>query len=109
MNRFFFFFSILLTLLKLVPGLQNKRSDEPASDSKNCYCLLRGIFGTNLKLRKPSLVPRNIKHHLLNTCAKFSEKKNLFLPLNTHTHGTCAYQGVRNISFLTNFAYVLNE
>ena len=23
--------------------------------------------------------------------------------------GTCAYQGIRNISFLKNFAYVLNE
>ena len=44
--------------------------------------------------------------HLLSTYAKFSEKLTFLTPLiSTHT---CAYRGVRNVSFSENFAYVLN-
>ena len=38
---------------------------------------------------------------------KFSEKMNISYTL-TRTH-TCAYQGVRNVSYSENLAYVLNE
>ena len=48
--------------------------------------------------------------HLVRTQAKFSEKTKIYYPL-IRTR-TCAYQGVRNVSFLenfANFANVLNE
>ena len=38
---------------------------------------------------------------------KFSEKLTFLTPWYAHVH-TCAYQGVRNVSFSENFAYVLN-
>ena len=38
--------------------------------------------------------------HSFRTYVKFSEKLTLL---------TCAYQGVRNVSFSENFAYVLNQ
>ena len=39
----------------------------------------------------------DVRDHSFSTFAEASEKR------------TCAYQGVRNVSFLENFAYVLNE
>ena len=48
-----------------------------------------------------------IRDHSFSTYAKFSEKTNVSYPL-IRTR-TCAYQGVRNVSFSENFAYVLNE
>ena len=53
-----------------------------------------------------NLLPRIeffIRRHPLSTYAKFSEKLT-FLNL----WDTCAHQGVRNVSFSENFAYVLN-
>ena len=41
-----------------------------------------------------------ITGHPFSTYAKFSEKFIFFTP--------CAYQGVRNVNFSENFAYVLN-
>ena len=41
-----------------------------------------------------------------STYARFSEK--LFLPPDTYTRAQ-AYQGVKNVSFSKNFAYILNE
>ena len=41
--------------------------------------------------------------HPFSTCAKFSEK------LTFLTSRTCVYQGVKNVSFSENLAYVLNE
>ena len=50
-----------------------------------------------------------IKDHSFSTYTKFSEKnKHYFLPLDTHKR-MCASQGVRNISFSEDFAYVQNE
>ena len=42
-------------------------------------------------------------YHSFSTYAKFSEKPN------TSYADVSAYQGVRNVSFLENFAYVLNK
>ena len=50
-----------------------------------------------------SLFWRFEREHLFSTYAKFSEKLIFLNPR------TCAYQGVRNVSFSENFAYVLNE
>ena len=44
--------------------------------------------------------------HLFSTFAKFSDKTNISYPL-IRTR-TCAYQGVKNVSFSENFANVLN-
>ena len=41
----------------------------------------------------------------LSIYAKFSEKLTFLTPWYTHT---CAYQGVRNVSFSENFPYVIN-
>ena len=49
-----------------------------------------------------------ILDHLFSTYAKFSEKLT-FLPPPLIPTRTCAYQGVRNVSFLENFPYLLNE
>ena len=50
-----------------------------------------------------------IKDHSFSTYTKFSEKnKHYVLPLDTHKR-MCASQGVRNISFSEDFAYVQNE
>ena len=48
--------------------------------------------------------------HSFSTIAKLSEKLTFLTP-DTHTlrTPTCAYQGVRNVSFSDNFAYLLNE
>ena len=47
------------------------------------------------------------KDHSFNTYAKYSEKTNISYPLiGTRT---CAYRGVRNVSFSENFRDVLNE
>ena len=45
--------------------------------------------------------------HPLSTNAKFLKKTNIFNPLIRKR--TCAYQGVRNVSFSEIFAFVLNE
>ena len=47
------------------------------------------------------------RDHSFSTCADFHEKLT-FLPPLMRT-GVCAYQGVRNVSFSGNFAYVLHE
>ena len=47
------------------------------------------------------------KDHLFSMFAKFSEKLTFLYPL-IHTR-TCAYQGVRNVSFSENFANVIDE
>ena len=44
--------------------------------------------------------------HLVST-ENVPKKTNIFSPL-IRTH-TCAYQGVRNICFSENFAYILHE
>ena len=49
----------------------------------------------------------NHRDHSLITYAKFSEKHKISYPL-IRTH-SCAYQRVRNDSFLEDFAYVLNR
>ena len=46
--------------------------------------------------------------HWFSTYAKFSEKPTFLTPWYVHVH-TCVYQGVRNVSFSENVAYVLNE
>ena len=43
---------------------------------------------------------KNLRGHPLSMYAKFSEKLTFLTP--------CAYQGVRNVGFSENFAYVLN-
>ena len=48
----------------------------------------------------------SLRGHPLSTYAKFSETTNISKPL-IRTR-MCAYQGVRNVSFSENFAYVLN-
>ena len=48
-----------------------------------------------------------IGDHSFSTFAKFSEKLNISYPLIPAR--TCAYQGVRNVSFSGNFANILNE
>ena len=49
----------------------------------------------------------NIRDYSFSRYAIFSEKINIFCPqIRTPT---CAYQGVRNVSFSDNFAYLLNE
>ena len=45
--------------------------------------------------------------HFFSTFTKFPEKLTFLTPLIGK--GTCAYQGLRNVSFLENFANVLNE
>ena len=47
------------------------------------------------------------RDYSFSTCAKFSEKLTFLTPL-IRTR-TCAYQGVRNVSFSEYVAYVLNE
>ena len=48
-----------------------------------------------------------LRGHPLSTYVKFSEQLTFLTPL-IRTR-TCAYQGVRNVNFSENFAYVLNE
>ena len=45
--------------------------------------------------------------HTFSTYAKFSEKTIISYPLKCTR--TCVYEGLRNVSFLEKFAYVLNE
>ena len=47
-------------------------------------------------------------HSFLSTYAIFSEKLTFLITWYAHVR-TWAYQGVRNVSFSNNFAYVLNE
>ena len=49
-----------------------------------------------------------IRNHSFSTYAKFSEKLTFLTPWYPMLR-TCACQGVRNVSFSENFAYVLNE
>ena len=53
---------------------------------------------------------RSRKHvtwnHSFSTYAQFSEKLTFLTLIRTRT---CAYQGVRNVSFSENFAYLLND
>ena len=44
--------------------------------------------------------------HQYSTCAKISLKTNISWPLIRRN--TCAYQGVRNVSFSEKFVYILN-
>ena len=46
------------------------------------------------------------REHSVSTYAKFSKKTNISYPL-MRTH-TCAYQGVRKVSFLENNTYTVN-
>ena len=48
------------------------------------------------------------KDNSFSMYAKFSEKQTFRSPWYTHVR-TCVYQGVRNISFLENLAYILNN
>ena len=57
-------------------------------------------------LRAPNVTTFNIWGHPFSAYAKFSEKLT-FLTSLIRTR-TCAYQGVRNVSFSENVAYVLN-
>ena len=50
---------------------------------------------------------RDIGGHPLSTYAKFSEKLTFLTPLIRPR--TCAIQGVRNVNFSENLAYVLNR
>ena len=47
--------------------------------------------------------------HSFNTYAKFFEKLTFLTPPSLMHRQTCAYQGLRNVSFPESFAYVLNE
>ena len=51
----------------------------------------------------------NLQHwgHAFSTYAKFPKRPNISYPL-IRTY-TCACQGARNVGFLENFAYALNE
>ena len=49
----------------------------------------------------------SIWYHSFNTYGKFSEKRTFLTPWYAHVC-TCAYHGVKNVSFSENFAYVLN-
>ena len=48
-----------------------------------------------------------VMDHRFCTYAKFSEKTNISYPLIRARK--CSYQGVRNVYFTKNIAYVLNE
>ena len=58
--------------------------------------------------RTPFECEKVIKGHSFSTYAKVSKKNNISHPL-IRTRGKKCYQGVRNVNFLENFAYVLNE
>ena len=48
-------------------------------------------------------------NHSFTTYAKFLEKLTFLISyLLIHTR-SCAYQGIRNVTFTENFAYILNE
>ena len=51
-------------------------------------------------------ISNEVRDHLFSTNAKFFEKLTFLNPL-IRTR-SCAYQGVRKVSFSENFAYVLN-
>ena len=81
-----------------IKGLKNN------AKSRCCKFLFKQVvLGQNSLLVFDNLKIRSMDHSF-KTHAKFSEKL-LFL---TYTR-TCAYQGVRNASFLENFLYVLNK
>ena len=52
-------------------------------------------------------VVKFVRNHSFSTYTKFLRKTNISYPL-IRTR-TCAYQGVKNVSFSGNLAYVLNE
>ena len=93
--------------LELIRTLFEKTSTQWGTFS---YNLIRSKIINNLsrsKFNQP-------QDHSFGTYAKFSEKQT-FLPPDTHMYvcvrrrGTCAYQRVRNISFLENLANILHE
>ena len=47
------------------------------------------------------------KDHWFSTKENFFEKLTFLTP--SYAQQTCAYQGIKDISFLENFAYILNE
>ena len=47
-----------------------------------------------------------LREYSFSTYAKFSEKLTFFPLIRSRT---CVYQGLKNVSFSENFAYVLNE
>ena len=55
----------------------------------------------------PEIYRRHVKTKLMNLHVKiFRKTKISYLLISTRT---CAYQGIRNVSFAENCAYVLNE
>ena len=52
------------------------------------------------------IFPKVIRDHPFGTYAKISKKLTFLTPL-IRTR-TCAYQGVKNVSFSENFAYIAN-
>ena len=65
------------------------------------------FFPMELQVSVSELKPVDVMDHPFSTYAKFSEKTNISCRL-IRTR-TCAYQGVRNVSFSENFAFVLNK
>ena len=79
--------------------------------SSNCLSVFDHFGRLALKRYQPCdhfLIALLWGDHSFSALAKFSEKLIFLTPWYAHTH-TCAYQGVRNVSFSKNFANVLNE
>ena len=63
------------------------------------------VLGRIVKYTYLTMISNMKINHLV--CTKFFQKTNIsYLLIRTRT---CAYQGVKNVSFLEKFSYVLNE
>ena len=62
-----------------------------------------------IQIKNLRVIPERVLRNrsFIQYVRKFSEKNKTFCPL-IRTR-TCAYQGVRNVSFSENFTYLLNE
>ena len=79
-------------------------------DSLLAFAFLSLILSDDLYLVIVAILPclqylKSTRSHSVSTCAKFSEKLTFLTPECTRLW---AYQGVRNVSFSENFAYVFN-
>ena len=73
------------------------------------FYLLRGVSykKANRNFEETRNSGKHVWDHSFSTYVKFSLKLTILTPW--YTHVMCAYQGVRNVSFLDNSAHALNE
>ena len=71
--------------------------------------LQEALLWSKYKYKNLRVIPESVlpNRSFIQYVRKFSEKNKTFCPL-IRTR-TCAYQGVRNVSFSENFTYLLNE